>query len=68
MSESDPSILPYETVRALFVEGTELYEGAGFYDRTHIQICVTDQTKILGVFRLPKWHQKMLGIDRALYI
>ena len=28
MAESDPSILPYQTVRALFIEGDELYPGA----------------------------------------
>ena len=67
LSESEPSILSYQTVRALFVEGTELYEGAGFHDKTHVQICVIDQRRILGVFRLPAWHQKMLGIDRTLY-
>jgi hypothetical protein len=68
MAESEPSILPYQTVRALFVEGTELYEGAGFHDKTHIQICAIDQSRIFGVFRLPAWHQKMLGIDQTLYI
>jgi hypothetical protein len=67
MAESEPSILPYQTVRALFVEGTELYEGAGFHDKTHVQICVIEQRRILGVFRLPAWHQQMLGIDRTLY-
>jgi len=68
MAESELSILPYQTVRALFVEGTELYEGAGFHDKTHIQICVIDQSRIFGVFRLPVWHQKMLGIKQTLYI
>lgn len=68
MAESDSTVLPYETVRALFVEGNELYEGAGFYDKTHVQICVRDQSKIYGVFRLPGWHQKALGIDKKLYL
>ena len=67
MAESDPSILPYQTVRALFVEGKKLYRGAGFHDKTHVQICVIDQSRIFGVFRLPKWHQKMLGIEETLY-
>lgn len=59
---------PYETVRALFVEGEPLYEGAGFHDRTHVQVCVADQSKILGVFRLPEWQRKILGIERELYL
>jgi hypothetical protein len=67
MAESDPAILPYQSVRALFVEGNELYEGAGFHDKTHVQICVIDQSRIFGVFRLPAWHQKSLGIDQTLY-
>ena len=67
MRESDPAMLPYQTVRALFVEGGELYKDAGFHDRTHVQICVIDQHHILGVFRLPAWQQKMLGIEQELY-
>jgi hypothetical protein len=67
IAESDPTVLPYETVRAIFVEGNELYEGAGFYDKTHVQICVRDQSKIYGVFRLPDWHRKALGIEQTLY-
>ncbi len=59
---------PYQTVRALFIEGDALYEGAGFHDRTHVQICVADHHKILGVFRLPAWQQKMLGIEQDLYL
>jgi hypothetical protein len=58
---------PYQTVRALFVEGDTVYEGAGFHDRTHVQVCVAEQTRILGVFRLPEWQRKMLGIERELY-
>jgi len=68
MAESEPAILPYQTVRALFAEGKKLYKGAGFHNKTHIQICVIDQSRIFGVFRLPAWHQKMLGIDQTLYI
>jgi len=58
---------PYETVRALFVEGEPLYEGAGFHDRTHVQICVLDQRRIFGVFRLREWQRRMLGIEQELY-
>ncbi|WP_157309811.1 hypothetical protein [Chitinophaga tropicalis] len=31
---------PFESVKAVFFEGKELYEGAGFLDRTHVQICI----------------------------
>jgi hypothetical protein len=63
VQELDPKSLPYTTVRALFPEGKELYAGAGFKDKTHIQICVRDQEQILGVFRIPEWQSKELGID-----
>lgn len=43
----------YETVRGVFFEGGELYPGAGFRERTHIQICVRDLSGILGYFRPP---------------
>jgi hypothetical protein len=59
---------PYQTVRALFSEGKRAYRGAGFKDRTHVQLCVIDQLQILGVFRLPNWQQRSLGIESALYL
>ena len=43
----------YQTVRAAFLEGDDLYEGAGFKARNHIQIAVRDPDCILGYFRLP---------------
>ena len=54
---------PYQTVRALFPEGVQTYPGAGFKDRTHVQLCVIDPHQILGVFRLPKWQQASLGLS-----
>lgn len=55
--ESDPTSQPYATVRALFPEGSELYPGAGFREKTHIQICVREPEQILGVFRIPEWQR-----------
>lgn len=46
----------YDTVRAAFIEGDPLYEGAGFNEKNHIQICVVQPTCIKGFFRLPKWN------------
>lgn len=45
---------PYEfdTVRAVFVEGKELYENAGFCTKNHIQICVRNPNCIKGYFRV----------------
>jgi hypothetical protein len=64
--ESAPKSQPYATVRALFPEGSELYPGAGFRDRTHIQICVRNPEKILGVFRIPEWQRTELELP-SLY-
>jgi hypothetical protein len=44
---------PFQTVRGMFEEGEEIYPGAGFRDRTHIQICIRDLECIKGFF-LPR--------------
>ena len=41
----------YDTVRADFWEGGELYPNAGFREQDHIQICVRNSASILGYFR-----------------
>jgi hypothetical protein len=38
---------PFETVRGVY------YETSGFYEKTHIQICVRTLSNIKGVFRVP---------------
>ena len=43
----------YQTIRAAFQEGDDLYDGAGFKARNHIQITVCDPDCILGYFQLP---------------
>lgn len=43
----------FDSVRGLFPEGEELYEGAGFRDRNHIQIAVCNPELILGLFYPP---------------
>ncbi len=47
---------PFETVRAVFVEGKPLYENAGFHEKNHIQICVRNSTCIKGFFRVDDSH------------
>ena len=42
--------LPFDSVRGMFIEGDALYEGAGFYDKTHIQICIRNPNCIKGFF------------------
>jgi len=43
--------LAFDTVRAAFIEGSPLYENAGFHEQTHIQICVRKPEQIIGYFR-----------------
>ena len=44
-------LAPYDSVRAMFREGPEIYPGAGFYQQTHVQIAVLDPAKsIRGYF------------------
>jgi len=45
-----------DTVKGVFVEGQPVYEGAGIYEKTHIQICVRNPDCIKGVFRVPDHH------------
>lgn len=60
--ESDPKSQLYATVRAMFPEGRELYPGAGFLSKTHIQLCVRASAQILGVFRIPEWQREELDL------
>lgn len=44
---------PFDTVRGLFSEGAPVYPGAGFREKTHVQIAVRNLDCIKGVF-LPR--------------
>lgn len=47
----ETSVLPqYDSVRAPFWEGAELYQNAGFKEKNHIQICVVNPKCIKGYF------------------
>jgi hypothetical protein len=41
---------PFDSVRSVFVEGDELYPGAGFHDKNHIQLCIRNPNCIKGFF------------------
>lgn len=51
MSIAKNRLQPFDTVRCIFPEGEELYEGAGFRKKTHIQIAVRNPEMIKGYFR-----------------
>ncbi|RFM37074.1 hypothetical protein [Chitinophaga silvisoli] len=45
--------IPFDTVRCVFIEGNPIYEDSGFYDQTHIQVCIRNPNCIKGFF-LPR--------------
>lgn len=48
--EHADALEPFDSVRALFAEGPEIYPGAGFREKTHVQICVRNPNCIKGYF------------------
>jgi len=51
---------PFDTVKGVFTEGDPVYPGAGFLEKTHIQIVVLNPSCIKGVFRVPDMHLSLL--------
>jgi len=52
---------PFDSVKGVFIEGGRMYDDSGFYNKTHIQICVRNPECIKGVFRVPD-HDLKSGI------
>ena len=52
-SDPDSSRRRFDSVRGVFPEGRQLYEGAGFWEKTHVQICIRNPNCIKGYF-LPR--------------
>lgn len=48
---------PFDSVRAAFIEGDPIYPGAGFNEKTHIQICIINPNCIKGFF-IPRSKSK----------
>lgn len=53
MSDETGTLFPFDTVRAVFQEGKDLYPGAGFREQNHIQVCVRNPIAIKVFFRVP---------------
>lgn len=49
----------FDSVRGMFVEGEELYKGAGFHEKTHVQIAIRNPMMIKGYFRLIDKHMEI---------
>jgi len=48
---SSKEVNPFDSVRGIFVEGSELYPGAKIMSQTHIQICIRIPEKsVIGYF------------------
>lgn len=46
----EAGVKAYDSVKGVFVEGDELYPGAGFHEKNHIQICLRNPNCIKGYF------------------
>jgi hypothetical protein len=44
--------ISFDSVRGMFPEGDQLYDGAGFRSHSHIQICLRNPNCIKGYFRV----------------
>ncbi len=44
------NLTPFDSVRGVFIEGKPLYDGAGFHEKNHIQICIRNPNCIKGFF------------------
>jgi hypothetical protein len=42
----------FDSVRGIFTEGERIYENAGFYEKTHTQIAIRNESCIKEVFRV----------------
>jgi hypothetical protein len=49
---SDENKSSFDSVRGLFLEGERVYDDAGFFKESHIQICVRNPNCIKGYFRV----------------
>lgn len=50
-------LLPYDSVRAAFGEGKELYPTAGFHEKNHIQLCIRNSEHCIKAVFLPKGYK-----------
>jgi len=44
---------PYDSIKGVFIEGSDLYPNAGFKEKNHIQICIRNPNCLKGFF-LPR--------------
>jgi len=47
---ADNGDTPFDSVRSVFFEGGPVYDGAGFMNQTHVQVCIRNPNIIKGYF------------------
>jgi len=52
--EQSPDKAARPLFKGVFVEGHPIYDGSGFYEKTHVQVVVQNPECIKGVFRVPQ--------------
>jgi hypothetical protein len=50
-------IRPFDSARGVFIEGDAIYPTAGFYEKSHIQLCIRNPNCIKGFF-IPRTENK----------
>lgn len=48
----------FDSVRGIFIEGKPVYPGAGFMEKTHIQLCIVNPNCIKGYFDPIEYDKK----------
>ncbi|MBR6150358.1 MAG: hypothetical protein IKQ25_03685, partial [Lachnospiraceae bacterium] len=59
--EQNSGIMPFDSVRGMFVEGGPAYKGAGIMEKTHTQLCIVNPNCIKGYF-LPREQDNAYAI------
>ena len=55
----------FDSTRAVFIEGGPAFEGAGLFERTHIQICIRNPNCIQGFFMPREEIDFMKWLDKT---
>lgn len=50
LQRKNKSLPEFDSTKGVFVEGRPLYDGAGFNDKNHIQLCIRNPNCIKGYF------------------
>jgi hypothetical protein len=61
---SDRGDQPIDSVKGVFLEGRPIYEGSGFYEKTHVQVAVCNPDCFKGVFRVPQAQLRSVSRDK----